>query len=264
MKIDLAPSTGLPIQLDEESCELIFGRGLNTPSYCVRKLHDLDPVWAHPDAAVPDRVIYRYTDCLWLDGDERLWKNANIVYGIVVFAPGTVGGEFIKSSGQYHPICPGNTQATPEVYTVLRGVGHFLLQKAAPPYDQIDDAILVDVREGETFVVPPDYGHLQINAGSKPLAFSYVVRDGMKGVYEPFKQRRGAIYFEMSGKSHDADRFIFNTNYPKRLPLRVVRAGDICQLPWLNDAVTYQKVREHLPQLAFVTDPSKFPESAAL
>ena len=259
MKIDLAKSTGLPVALDESSCELSFGAGLNTPSYCVRKLHDLDGVWARP-ADVPDQVIYRYTDGLWLGSDEARWKKANVVYGIVVFVPGTVGGEYIKSSGQYHPICGGNTMATPEVYTVLAGVGHFLLQKAAPPYDAIEDAVLVEVRAGETFIVPPDYGHLQINAGQGPLAFSYVVMDGMKGVYEPFKRRRGAIYYEMA----EGPQFVFNANYERKLPLRVVKAGEICQLPWLNDEVTYQKVRDHLPELAFVTDPAKFPKTAGL
>lgn len=260
MGIDLEKSTGLPIELDDVSCNLILGKGLNAPSCCVRKLHDLDAVWANP-VDVADSVIYRYTSGLWLDGDEARWKSAGVIYGIVVFAPGTVGGEYVKSSGQYHPICAGNTMATPEVYTVLKGTGHFMLQKAVPPYDVIEDAVLVEVRERETFIVPPDYGHLQINPGPGPLAFSYAVMDGLKGEYEPFRRRRGAIYYEMAA---GAERFVFNRCYEKKVPLRVVKAGEICQLPFPNDAVTYQKILGHLPELGFLTDPTKFPDTARL
>jgi glucose-6-phosphate isomerase len=151
--------------------------------------------------------------------------------------------------------------ATPEIYTVLSGVGHFLLQKASPPYEIIEDAVLVEVRAGESFVVPPDYGHLQINPSSEPLVFSYTVMDGMKGQYDPFKEKRGAIYYEMA---EGPGRYVFNERYGKKIPLRLLRAGDLCQLPELNENVTYQAVLAHLPNLEFLTDPTAFPESARL
>jgi glucose-6-phosphate isomerase len=262
MIVNLEKKCGLPVSMDTETCELILGKGLNEPGYKTRMLHDLDAVWAGtvPD---PDRIIYRYSDGLWLTGDEMLWRNANIIYGIVVFTPGIFSGEFNKSSGQYHPIIPPNTMATPEVYTVLHGTGHFMLQRSSPPYEIISDAVLVDVRIGETFIVPPDYGHLQINPGTGPLVFSYAVMDNMKGVYEPFKKTRGAIYYEMAAKEGSGS-FVFNSNYRDEVPLRIIKAGDICQLPFLNDGVTYQKIRDNLRLLEFLTKPEKFPKHANL
>ena len=257
---DLQPACGLPVAFNVDTCELILGEGLNTPSYCVRKLHDLDAVWANP-VEDEDRVIYRYTSGLHLDGDAPAWAAANVAYGIVIFPPGVFGGEYVKSSGQYHPPIPPSNMATPEIYTVLSGTGLFLLQKARPPYDRIEDVVLVEVRAGETFVVPPDYGHLQINPSPEPLVFSYAVMDGMKGQYGPFKERRGAAYYVMR---NGQDRCVFNTRYGARAPLREVRAGDLCQLPELNDRVTYQAVRDRLPKLKFLTDPTAFPASAVL
>lgn len=61
MNVNLEAACGLPVSLDTSTCELSFGTGLNQPSYCVRRLHDLDPVWANP-VPDPDQVIYRYTD----------------------------------------------------------------------------------------------------------------------------------------------------------------------------------------------------------
>ena len=256
----LEQACGLNVAFDVNACELILGKELNTPSYCVRKLHELDPVWANP-VNDEDRVIYRYTSGLHLREDVSVWTDANVIYGIVIFSAGVFGGEYVKSSGQFHPPTPPSNMATPEVYTVLSGIGHFLLQKARPPYDRIEDVVLVEAHAGETFVVPPDYGHLQINPSPEPLVFSYAVMDGMKGQYDPFKSRRGAVYYEMA---NGEDRFVFNPRYGARLPLRLVRAADLCQLPGLNRNVTYQVIRDRLPELAFLTDPTLFPASAGL
>lgn len=249
------------MRFDTETCELLLGEGLNAPSYCTRKLHDLDAVWANPVAG-DDQVIYRYTSGLYLDGDAAAWRKANVVYGIVIFVPGVFGGEYVKSSGQYHPPVPPSNQATPEIYTVLSGTGHFMLQKAsAPAYADIEDPILVEVQAGETFVVPPDYGHLQINPSREALVFSYVVMDGMKGQYDPYKKNRGAAFYEMADPSK---RFVRNKHYDPGLELRIVKAGDVCQLPDLNEHVTYRAVKERLSELKFITDPRAFPKSAGL
>lgn len=257
---DLEKACGLPVSFDTETCELILGTGLNQPNYCVRRLHDLKEVWANPIQEA-DQVIYRYTSALHFRDEAAIWQKANVAYGIVIFVPGTFSGEYVKSSGQFHPPVQPCNMGTPEIYTVLSGVGHFLLQKASPPFDRIEEAVLVVVRAGESFVVPPDYGHLQINPGSEPLVFSYAVMDGMKGRYDPFKKRQGAIYYEMEKRGGE---FVFNSNYPDRVPLHILQAGDLCQLPELNDNVTYQAIRDRLPQLPFLTDPTLFPKSAAL
>jgi glucose-6-phosphate isomerase len=262
MIIHLEERCGLPVSLKAETFEYMLGNDLNATSYRTRWLDDLAAVWANPVNG-GHSLAYRYTAGLWLSEDEKIWKKANIIYGIVSFMPGTYGGEFIKSSGQYHPVVPPNTAATPEVYTVLHGTGHFMLQKAVPPYEVIEDAVLVKVRAGETFVVPPDYGHLQINPADEPLVFSYVVMDGMNGVYEPFKEKQGAMYYEMDSEN-DSERYVFNIHYPERIPLRMIHAGDICQLPYLNEQVNYHSVKENIDKLEFITLPDKFPEHAWL
>ena len=119
---DLQEACGLPVSFDTESSELILGDGLNDPSYCVRNLHDLKAVWANP-IEEDDQVIYRYTSALHLKEDAEVWKKANMAYGIVIFVPGTFSGEYVKSSGQFHPPVQPSNMGTPEIYTVLSGVG---------------------------------------------------------------------------------------------------------------------------------------------
>ena len=258
---DLQPACGLPVKFDTETCELLLGEELNEPTYCTRRMHDLDEVWANPVEG-ENRVIYRYTAGLHLPGDEKIWKDANVIFGIVIFPPGTFSGEYVKSSGQFHPPVPPTNQATPEVYTVLSGTGHFMLQKASynKGYEDTSDPVLVEVQAGESFVVPPDYGHLQINPTGEPLVFSYAVKP-MSGVYDPYKKRQGSAFYVMADPEN---RFVKNENYDADLKLRIVKAGDICQVPEVNDNVDYHLIRENLSKLPYLTDPTTFPESAAL
>jgi glucose-6-phosphate isomerase len=233
---------------------------MEATSYRVRKLHVLDPVWRNP-VGEEDRTIYWYSSGLSLAADGKRWAQANVIYGIVFFYPGCFGGEFVKSSGQYHPPRGETGTATPEIYSVLKGTGYFLLQKARPPYTTIADAVLVKVREGESFIVPPDYGHLQINPAREPLIFSYVVMDGLDGVYEPFRERRGALYYVMD----DPERpFEANSRYENPVPLRVLRASDLAQHALLREPITYGRVLESLDELRFITRPELFPAEAEL
>jgi glucose-6-phosphate isomerase len=260
MVLDLEPQTGLPVRLDTGACEFVTGAGLNTPSLCTRRVRDLDGVWAR-DAGLENPIIYRYTSALWLEGDEARWRRAAVGYGIVYFPPGVFGGEYVKSSGQYHAILAGHNSATPEIYTVLVGQGHFLLQRSKPPHDVIDDAVLVDVHAGETFIVPPDYGHLQINPANGPLVFSYTVMSPLVSDYEPYRRRGGAMYYEMA---EGPERFAFNTRYPARAPLRILRASGLRQVAAVPPGADYHHILARLEDLRFLTDPAQFPESAYL
>ncbi|MBI4166686.1 MAG: glucose-6-phosphate isomerase [Acidobacteria bacterium] len=260
MTIDLEPRCGLPVHVDIKSGDLRFGHPLSTPAITERRMWDMAPVWAHPFEA-EDKVLYQFTVPLSLPGDEELWNQAGVGYGIVVCPPGVYGGEYAKSFGHYHPRPAGSSMAPPEIYTVLHGTAHYVLQKSAPPYDSVSDAVLVEVNAGETVIIPPDYGHLQINPANCPLVFSYAVMTGIKSDYEPFRQRRGAVYYEMA---NGGPRFVFNPRYSRPIPLRFVKAAELAQAPFLKCGVTYLGLRDQLDKLRFLTNPELFPDSAYL
>ena len=85
----------------------------------------------------------------------------------------------------------------------------------------------------------------------------------MSGVYDPFKEKQGAIYYEMDTEN-EGERYVFNTNYEEKIPLRIIEAGEIRQLPWLNENVNYHSVKQNIEKLEFITDTDKFPEYANL
>lgn len=258
--IDLLDRTGLPIQADPQTQELVLPAEFVPTSYRTRRLHDLDAVWRRP-VTDEDRTIYWYSAGLSYIADKEAWAKANTIYGIVFFYPGCFNKEFVKSSGQFHPPHGTSQTATPEIYTVLSGTGYFLLQKARSPYTDVTDAVLVQVNEGESFIVPPDYGHLQINPSQEPLIFSYVVMDGMQGVYEPYQKMQGAMYYVLD----DSEKpYRLNEKYASPVGLRVLQASDLNQHPLLQRPVTYHSVLSQLDELGFITRPDQFPADAYL
>lgn len=259
--IDLEKQTGLPIAADPQGERLVLGESLAPTTYRKRRLHDLAAVW-HCPITEPDRTVYWYSAGLAYAQDQPRWAKANVIYGVVFFYPGCFNGEFVKSSGQFHPPTGPTQSATPEIYTVLSGTGYFLLQKARPPYTDVTDAVLVKVREGQSFIVPPDYGHLQINPADEPLIFSYVVMDGLQGVYEPYRQTHGAMYYVLDGDG--CDRYQLNRRYDTSVDLRVLEAGDLRQHAILEQPVTYHSVLAQLEELQFITQAEKFPADAWL
>jgi hypothetical protein len=60
------------------------------------------------------------------------------------------------------------------------------------------------------------------------------------------------------------EHYVFNTRYGDKMPLRIVKASDICQVPSLANGAGYHAIRDLLPELAFLTDPSLYPETAHL
>ena len=82
-------------------------------------------------------------------------------------------------------------------------------------------------------------------------------------IYDPFKEKQGAIYYEMNTEN-ESERYLFNPNYDDEIPLSIIEAGKICQLPWLNENVNYHSVMQNLEKLEFITDTDKFPEYANL
>jgi glucose-6-phosphate isomerase len=260
--IDLESACGLAIQADPSEHQLILPDDFVPTTYRKRRLQELADVWHCPLGDFSDdRIVYWYSAGLSHREDQQRWADANVIYGIVFFHPGCFAGEFVKSSGQFHPPTGKTESATPEIYTVLRGTGYFLLQKAKAPYTDVTDPILVEVRAGESFIVPPDYGHLQINPTAEPLIFSYVVMDGMQGVYEPYRRTQGAMYYVLDDPEQP---YQLNPRYPNPSELRVLRASELSQHPLLKHPITYQSVLSNLDDLTFITQPDQYPTDAYL
>ncbi|WP_301664617.1 glucose-6-phosphate isomerase family protein [Methanoculleus frigidifontis] len=97
----------------------------------------------------------------------RRWlAEQNVRFDITVIPPGAVGGEYVKTKGHYHPLTPAGI-GYPELYQVLAGEAHYLLQRK-----NLRDVVVVTAKAGEFVLIPPGYGHVTVNPGKENLVMA--------------------------------------------------------------------------------------------
>jgi glucose-6-phosphate isomerase, archaeal len=250
---DLSSTSGLPLQCDENG-RLSFGEGLEPVTADVRFKKDMLDVLHQPGGAGPEELYYMYRDvCRSLD--RELIGKHGLRYDVTAIRSGRVGEEYIKTAGHYHPTKPATETTYPEVYEVLYGKAHYLLQ-TEPDEDGVD-AILVEAVAGDKVLIPPGYGHITINPGPTVLVMSNWVGAGFASVYGPIKELGGGAYFELAADGED-ENFVANPRYrpTPRLALRPVEdrpefglvRGRPMYLEFLQDPATF----------AFLTEPEKY------
>jgi len=172
--IDLTPY-GIEMKFDENTMELTDFRGKKD----VRKLSDMKEMFVQTKEEEERDLYYMFRG---VDIFDR------IRYDITAILPGTVGKEYIKTKGHYHP------EGYPEVYEVMNGKAFYLLQRSLD-FESVDDVILVEAGEGDIVVIPPYYGHVTVNRGEDILIMSNLVSTEFSSIYEPYERKKGAAYY---------------------------------------------------------------------
>ena len=213
--IELRKSSGLDIRV-EGDMTVIFGEHVEVGSVSVRKGEELRDVLMDEKCKVPEIAYYMYRG-VHRKGDEELHREHNIRYDITVITKDMLGEECMKTAGHYHPkFKKGLTY--PEVYEVLYGKAHYLLQKPSNGYDTIDDFVIIEAKEGDKVLIPPNYGHVTVNPTDDILVMSNLVSSKFSSIYEPVKRMKGFCYYELNG-----NRFLKNERYRDVPDMRIVK-----------------------------------------
>lgn len=197
----------------------------------------------------PDIHFYYMYRNLSANDRDKIWlESQKLRYDITVIPPLSVCGEFVKTKGHYHPANESGT-GYPEIYEVLEGVAHFLLQKR-----DLSDIICVRASTGEKFIIPPDYGHVTINPSPSGLVMANIVSTAFTSEYAEYERLAGAAYYEMTG-----GKFVRNEHYPQIPELRLCGCPDmdICEIS--KDAPLYEMVGDGI-SLGFLNHPENYPE----
>lgn len=184
------------------------------PEAHVRTVADMAGVLAAPEAGDedPGRPLYfMYRDLAKTPADRSWLSSHALRYDVTVIPAGRVGPEFVKTKGHFHPANPAGT-GYPEVYEVLAGKAHFLLQTR-----DASDVVLVEAVAGDVVVIPPGYGHVTINPGSDELALANIVSTAFESDYTQYVAMQGAAYYEMTDGS-----LVRNPRYRKAALVRMV------------------------------------------
>ncbi len=207
----------------------------------------MDPSFLH--YADPKRPVYfMYRGLFLSERDGALLKERGLRYDITLIPPGTLGKEFVKTLGHDHPPVPGTDLTYPELYEVLEGEAHYLLQRGADA-GKVEHAVLVRAKAGDRVLVPPGYGHVTINPSRKVLRMANLVADGFQSLYEPYRKAGGAAYFETAD-----GKFAPNPKSGSPPPLREAKAAREVA----RGEEIYGWFRKDPDALAFLTKPQEF------
>lgn len=200
--------------------ELEFGGRRKEPD--IRRLYDMkdviyDKIWLAGAENVD--LYYMYRDLYLSKSDLEKLKEQNLRYDITIIPPRTMGTEYVKTAGHYHPRISGSSITYPEIYEVLEGEALYLLQK-----QDLSDVVVVNASAGDKVLIPPDYGHITINRSNNTLKMANFVARDFSSLYEPYREKGGGAYF------FTKDGWIKNPRYQEVAELRRLDAPDASML----------------------------------
>lgn len=230
----------------------------------VRTVKQMRPVLADSEkVGLPDsqNLYFMYREACKPD-DRPLFTDRSLRYDITVVPPVMLSAEYNKTLGHYHPDSVRPPLSYPELYEVLHGTAHYLLQKRKTTPSgtlEIVRAFLVECRAGETALMPPDFGHVTINAGKEPLVMDNLVERSFKSVYEPYVRRHGAAYYLLEEKG--VAKEVPNPAYVVLPDLEKMRAPKFNRMineelaDFLNSGYNYELFLKNPDSFGFLMDP---------
>jgi glucose-6-phosphate isomerase len=234
---------GLPVYFDKEEDTLVFEEPLAPVMPSVRTIEEMESLLLEPSDR-PKILYYMYRDVHLFEHRELIRKH-RVRYDFTLIPPAKVGLEFVKTAGHFHDFVPGTKLRYPEVYEVLHGTGHFLIQGS-------DDVFVVEAGVGEHVLVPPNYGHVTINPRMETLIMSNWVSDAFSSLYGPIKERSGAFYYELA-----TGEFVENENYDEIPKLRHEKPKDYKELGLVKGRPMYTELVKAPETFRWLNEPEK-------
>lgn len=189
----------------------MFGWDGELPRPGLRTVDEMRTVMYNPECRCSDPLYFMYRD-LAGSAMDRQWLNGHqLRYDLTVIPPRDLCGERVKTKGHYHPKNAAGI-GFPEVYEVLEGTAHYLLQSCT-----LDDVVLIKAGAGDLVVIPPDYGHITINPSpDQTLSMANIVSTAFESRYGEYESLHGAAYYELTDGN-----LVKNPAYGKVPPVRV-------------------------------------------
>jgi glucose-6-phosphate isomerase len=135
------------------------------------------------------------------------------------------------------------------VYEVLNGEAQYLLQKRDSA--GVSDVILIAASAGDKVIIPPDYGHVTINANNKELKMANWVSGDFTSVYEPYIEMHGAAYYLIK------EGLIPNPNFKNLPEVRKIKPRNFNEVGLNRSQEMYGLIRS-IDNLSFLNQPQEF------
>jgi glucose-6-phosphate isomerase len=213
----------------------------------IRTIEEIRNVLRDPACECSEPLYFMYRDLAKSFGDRAWLRRENLRYDVTVIPARILCSEYVKTRGHHHPV-NGKGVPYPEIYEVLQGEAHYLLQTRPA-----DDVRLVRAVPGDRVLVPPGYGHVTINPGGETLVMANIVSTRFESDYSDYERLGGAAYFELPG-----GRLVRNPRYPDPGEVRIMAAPEQRGLRLLPASPLYDLIGSE--SLGFLNRPEEYPE----
>lgn len=197
---DVSEHAGFNLGFDADARSVSSDAGFSFQRV-TRYQDEMRPVLRSPEALQPGAPYYEVFYMQEAPGAGRTdLDRLHLTYGPVLLPPGAIAGEFVKTSGHYHPDMPGSTLSYPEIYTGLYGRLLLFLQRRdrnAP--DTPLHCAVIELAPGVTVAVPPDYAHVLINPSDEPALMAGLYGTDFKPDYREVVAHQGLAWYLVQG-----------------------------------------------------------------
>jgi oxalate decarboxylase/phosphoglucose isomerase-like protein (cupin superfamily) len=195
MTVDLSAVAGFPLMLDVRASHMVAAGPVRL-GRTARRQAELAPVLLEADGLAPTTELYWNLPLLDAGPATDLLEQTGLTYSCVLLPPLKIGREYVKTQGHYHPDMAGSDITYPEVYAHLWGEPALLMQRRRDGRsDEVDDCLLIELRDGAMVTIPPGYAHVLINPTRQPAAVAGLYSRAFSPVYDPIVKMAGAAYF---------------------------------------------------------------------
>jgi len=251
LKLRCAP---LDLKYDEVTQELFMGgKKLEQQPRLLGQIYDV--LYDRLFAAVADQKLQLYAMYRGVAanrGDEEKLRKAGLKFDITIMPPVMLGKEYNKTFGHYHEA--GRHTSFPELYEVLHGNVHFLLQKRKGENGEVEEVRLLKAKEGDKIVIPAEFGHIMINPSKKHTLITLnALERTFRNDYKPFIDKKGGAYYEI------AEGFVANKNYGKPPRIKVLKPIEMEGFP--KNKCLYRIFIEDPERFMFLAAPMKLQQA---
>lgn len=248
--------SGLGAHLDQDAGRVGFDQTVTFRSYTRKCGKDMQQLLCDPSGIGGFEPVYDTYRQISEKKDAELFSATQYNYDFTVLMPNKEGRECMKTSGHYHGSPGEGGLVYPEVYEVVLGRVLFMLQKNTSDSNEVAELLFAELSEGQSLVIPPDYGHCSVNMGDGISIFSSLSYDRCPIDYRSVRDRKGMSYYAFCKKGEIA--FKKNINYKDPPKPKWIAFRDSTRLGISAGSPVYRSFVENPGQFRYLEDPQPY------
>lgn len=243
----------LGVRCSSDDLRFTYDKGTFGPEPEFRRLDAIRKSLREPNCDGPDPVYSIVMDVGRAEHREELQRRM-LLFGVVVYAAGSLGEEPVRSQGHVHAIAPHCGWSTPELFEIWEGRAIVYAQERAA--DDPGRCVAVVAKAGDQVVVPPNWAHCVINADPQQRMVFGAWCDRQYGfVYDEIRTHGGLAWFPVLDGAQNI-RWEANPRYlPSELSVRSARKYP--ELGLRGSVPMYEQFARDPESVQWVSEPAR-------